>query len=156
MAWLRVFERCLSLLSRLLSANHVWPMREATDAELFYAFMQMNLTSDTVLSAVLPTFVPARCVCGSDSVFGLTSTKKSFFLQSTKRRERKSSRQKSTFREAVERMFIYSIFCWQREKHTENTMWWWRHGGLLNIITHQGFPISTHKHQNGANFWRAL
>lgn len=41
-------------------------------------------------------------------------------------------------------------------KSTQNTMWWWRHGGLLNIITHQGFPISTHKHQNGANFWRAL
>lgn len=61
MAWLRVFEHCLPF-SRCSYLPTTWPTREPTDAERFHAFMQMNLTSDTVLSVMLPTFVLAVSV----------------------------------------------------------------------------------------------
>lgn len=83
MAWLRVFERCLPLL--LSDKPRGWWERPPTQNASTH-LCRWNLTSDTVFSVLLPTFVHACCVCGSNSVFGLTSTKKSFFLHKTKRR----------------------------------------------------------------------
>lgn len=154
MAWLRVFERCLPLL--LSDKPRGWRERPPTQNASTH-LCRWNLTSDTVFSVLLPTFVHARCVCGSNSVFGLTSTKKSFFLHKTKsRRPRKFTAKKAHFERLWSECLFIRFFVGNMRSAQKNTMWWWRHGGLLNIITHQGFPISTHKHQSGANFWRAL